>query len=77
TRGWRRVLLVTTPNHSRRVRLIWHREAGPGLEAGLAVTHDECSGQDGWWRRRRCSEAVLHEYLGLFALYFKVSSLMR
>src|SRR5216683_3143098 len=24
----------------------------------------ECSSEDGWWRRRRCSEAVLHEYLG-------------
>src|SRR4030095_8556403 len=37
SRGWHRVLLVTTPNHSRRVRLIWHREAGPGIEAGIAM----------------------------------------
>jgi uncharacterized SAM-binding protein YcdF (DUF218 family) len=76
-RGWRRVTLVTTAFHARRVRLIWTREAAGAVEAGLAVTHDECSAEDGWWRRRRCSEAVLHEYLGLFALYFKVSSLMR
>lgn len=76
-RGWHRVTLVTSAFHARRVRLIWSREAAGAVEAGLAVTHDECSGQDGWWRRRRCSEAVLHEYLGLFALYFKVSSLMR
>jgi hypothetical protein len=33
--------------------------------------------EDGWWRRRRCSEAVLHEYLGLLALYLHISSLMR
>lgn len=76
-RGWRRVTLVTSAFHARRVRLIWTREAAGAVEAGLAVTHDECSAEDGWWRRRRCSEAVLHEYLGLFALYFKVSSLMR
>jgi uncharacterized SAM-binding protein YcdF (DUF218 family) len=76
-RGWRRVTLVTSAFHARRVRLIWSREAAGAVEARLAVTHDECSSHDGWWRRRRCSEAVLHEYLGLFALYFKVSSLMR
>lgn len=77
TRGWRRVLLVTTPNHSRRVRLIWHREAGPGIEAGIAMIDDECSADRTWWTRRRCSEAVLHEYLGLIAVYLHVSSLMR
>jgi hypothetical protein len=76
TRGWRRVLLVTTPNHSRRVRLIWHREAGAGIEAGIAMIDDECSADRTWWRRRRCSEAVLHEYLGLIAVYLHVSSLM-
>lgn len=76
-RGWRRVLLVTTPNHSRRVRLVWHREAGPGIEAGIAMIDDECSADRAWWTRRRCSEAVLHEYLGLIAVYLNVSSLMR
>jgi uncharacterized SAM-binding protein YcdF (DUF218 family) len=77
SRGWHRVLLVTTAHHSRRVRLIWSREAGPDVQAGIAVVDDECSADAAWWRRRRCSEAVLHEYLGLLALYLHVSSLMR
>lgn len=76
SRGWHRVLLVTTPNHSRRVRLIWHREAGPAIEAGLAMIDDECSADRTWWTRRRCSEAVLHEYLGLIAVYLHLSNLM-
>ena len=42
-RGWRRVILVTSAFHARRVRLIWSREAAGAVEAGLAVTHDECS----------------------------------
>ena len=75
--GWRRVTLVTTALHARRVKLIWGREAGSTIEAGMAVVHNECSAEDGWWRRRRCSEAVLHEYLGLLALYLHVSSFMR
>jgi uncharacterized SAM-binding protein YcdF (DUF218 family) len=76
-RGWRRVLLVTTASHSWRVKVIWGREAGATVAAGIAVVHDQCTAEDGWWRRRRCSEAVLHEYLGLLALYLHISSLMR
>lgn len=76
-RGWRRVVLVTTAIHARRVKVIWAREAGPTVEAGIAVVHDQCTAEDGWWRRRRCGEAVLHEYLGLLALYLHVSSLMK
>lgn len=75
-RGWRRLILVTTSLHARRVQVIWRRESG-GIEGRLAVVPDECPTGDAWWRRRRCSEAVLHEYLGLFALYLNVSSLMR
>jgi uncharacterized SAM-binding protein YcdF (DUF218 family) len=76
-RGWHRVTLVTSSAHTRRVRLIWRREAAGAIEAGIVAAPDECSSADGWWRRRRCSEAVLHEYLGLFALYLNVSSWMR
>jgi hypothetical protein len=76
-RGWRRLILVTTPFHARRVQLIWRRESGGTIEGRLATVPDECAGEDAWWRRRRCSEAVLHEYLGLLALYLHISSLMR
>jgi uncharacterized SAM-binding protein YcdF (DUF218 family) len=76
-RGWRRLILVTTPFHARRVQLVWRRESGGATEGRLAVVPDECAAGDAWWRRRRCSEAVLHEYLGLLALYLHVSALMR
>jgi uncharacterized SAM-binding protein YcdF (DUF218 family) len=76
-RGWRRVILVTTSFHARRVQLIWRRESGGAIEGRLAPVPDECASGDAWWRRRRCSESVLHEYLGLLALYLRISSLMR
>jgi uncharacterized SAM-binding protein YcdF (DUF218 family) len=76
-RGWRRLTLVTTRFHSRRVRLIWERETGGAIEGRLATVSDECAAGEAWWRRRRCSEAVLHEYLGLLALYLRISSWMR
>jgi uncharacterized SAM-binding protein YcdF (DUF218 family) len=76
-RGWRRLTLVTTWFHSRRVHLIWQQETGGAIEGRLATVSDECAAGDAWWRRRRCSEAVLHEYLGLLALHLRISSLMR
>lgn len=77
-RGWRRLTLVTTWSHSRRVQVIWGRETDGTIEARLATVPDQCSADgDPWWRHRRCSEAVLHEYLGLLALYLRISSWMR
>lgn len=75
-RGWRRLLLVTTWLHSRRVQVIWDREA-PAIEVGLVPVPDQCATPAGWWHRRRCAELVLHEYLGLAAIYLHVSNLMR
>jgi uncharacterized SAM-binding protein YcdF (DUF218 family) len=76
-RGWRRLILVTSAFHARRVQLIWRRESGGAIEGRLAAVPDECVAGDAWWRRRRCSESVLHEYLGLLALHLHISSLMR
>jgi len=76
-RGWRRLILVTTSFHTRRVQVIWRREGGGPVEGRLAAVPDECAAEDAWWRRRRCSEAVLHEYLGLLALSLHISQVMR
>ena len=46
-RGWRRVILVTSPFHGRRVQLIWRRESGGAIEGRLAAVPDELH------RRRR------------------------
>ncbi|HXY40472.1 MAG TPA: YdcF family protein [Vicinamibacteria bacterium] len=75
--GWQRVLLVTTATHSRRVHLVWSRVSRGAIEGRIVLVHDECTDGPAWWRRRRCSEALLHEFLGLAALYLNVSGWMR
>ena len=72
-RGWRRVILVTSPRHSRRVKLVWTREASVGVEGLVALVKEDDFAADGWWRKGRQAEAVLHEYLGLAAVYLGVS----
>ena len=72
-RGWRRVILVTSPLHSRRVKLVWARQASGGIEALIALEKEEAIPGDGWWLKRRQAEAILHEYLGLAAIYLGLS----
>jgi uncharacterized SAM-binding protein YcdF (DUF218 family) len=72
-RGWRRVILVTSPQHSRRVKLVWSREAAGKIEGLVALAEDDDFPGEGWWWKRREAEAVLHEYLGLAAIYLGVS----
>jgi len=76
-RGWRRIILVTSPDHSRRVKTIWHRRGGDGLEAIVRVSPYGRFPGDGWWRERRMAERILHEYLGLTAIYLGVSGWMQ
>jgi uncharacterized SAM-binding protein YcdF (DUF218 family) len=77
-RGYRRVILVTSPQHTRRVHVIWSRASTDDHIEGLVVPAQ--SGDfsvDGWWRKRGPAEAVLHEYLGILAIYLGISHLMR
>lgn len=75
---YRRVILVTSPPHTRRVKLIWSRESGKSHIEGLVVAAPTSEfAVDDWWRRRRAAEALLHEYLGLLAIYLGISPLLR
>lgn len=76
-RGYRRLILVTSPHHTRRVRVIWSREVSGDIEGLVVSARDEAFPMDGWWRQRRMAEAVLHEYLGLLAIHLRVSRFMR
>jgi len=73
TRGWRRVILVTSPQHSRRVKLVWARESSGRVEGLVALAREDDFPGDGWWRKRRQAEGILHEYLGLAAIYLGIS----
>jgi len=75
--GYRRLILVTSLQHTRRVKVIWERETRTDPVAGLVVAAptDEFS-VEGWWRKRRAAEAVLHEYLGILLLSLGLSPYM-
>src|SRR5262249_59995176 len=69
SRGWRRVILVTSPQHSRRVKLVWSRQAPAGIQSIIRIAQDDDFLDGDCWRQRRAAEAVLPEHLGLAAIY--------
>jgi uncharacterized SAM-binding protein YcdF (DUF218 family) len=77
SRKWRRLILVTSPEHTRRVKTVWYRAGEGQMDMAIRGTPYTRAPGDGWWRDRRLAEAVLHEYLGLTAIYLGVSGWMR
>jgi len=76
--GYRRVILVTSAQHTRRVKLIWARASRKsGIGSIVLPVPDSEFNVERWWRSRRAAETVLHEYLGLAAIYLGVSQLLR
>jgi len=75
-RGYRRLILVSSPEHTRRVKVIWSRLAPGGPEAIVVPAREPFPFED-WWRSRRAAEAVLHEYLGHLVIALGISHLFR
>jgi len=63
--GKRRVVIVTSPQHTRRVRVLWDRLAGKGLQATVRGAPQDAFDRDHWWRNTRDSYSVVRELLGL------------
>ena len=73
TRGYTRVILVSSPSHTRRIRLIWDARA-PGITARIHPTSSEPFDARRWWRSRRGVETVLHEVGGI--VNFRLGSVL-
>ena len=67
--GIRRVILVTSPQHTRRVRLIWNAHYQSRVPALVHPTPFEQFDAARWWGSSRSLEKGLHE-LGAIAHFF-------
>ncbi|HEY3064485.1 MAG TPA: ElyC/SanA/YdcF family protein [Methylomirabilota bacterium] len=74
TAGFRRIIIVTAPYHTRRVRLMWDRHYERDVSALVHPTPYEDFDPARWWRSRRALEATAHEMFGM-ANYFLGSPL--
>ena len=63
--GGEKVILVTSPVHTRRTKFIWHIAVGNHLQAILRDDPFETSDLEHWWRSTQDIQDVEHEILGL------------
>jgi len=60
-----RVIIVTSPPHTRRVRALWQRLAPTGLTLIVRSASNDDYDADHWWRTTRDSLSVMRETMGL------------
>jgi uncharacterized SAM-binding protein YcdF (DUF218 family) len=60
-----RVIIVTSPPHTRRVRTLWRKLAPAGLVLIVRPATEDGFDADHWWRTTQDSLAVVRETLGL------------
>jgi uncharacterized SAM-binding protein YcdF (DUF218 family) len=58
-------IVVTSPQHTRRVRALWHELAGNGLRLIVDGAPEDPFDANHWWRDTHDVLAVVREYLGL------------
>jgi uncharacterized SAM-binding protein YcdF (DUF218 family) len=63
--GFRRVIIVSSPYHPRRIRLIWSSRFEREIPAIVRPTRYEPVDPTRWWRSRRPLEDVIHEVFGI------------
>jgi uncharacterized SAM-binding protein YcdF (DUF218 family) len=60
-----KVIVVTSPFHTRRSKLIWCHVAGDRPEVIMRLASEEPTDPDHWWRATQDIQDVTHEVLGL------------
>jgi uncharacterized SAM-binding protein YcdF (DUF218 family) len=65
--GGRRVIIVTSKSHTRRVRVTWRLLVGSDLTAIVRYTPRDSYDPVEWWRSTSEARSVSHEWLGIAA----------
>lgn len=60
-----RVIIVTSPQHTRRVRTLWRKLVGENPQAIVRGAPQDAFDADHWWRDTRDTYSVMREMMGL------------
>lgn len=63
--GKSQVIIVTSPQHTRRVRALWRVIVGSQKRAVVRAAAEDPFDAEYWWRNTRDALSVVREYLGL------------
>lgn len=59
------VIIVTSPQHTRRVKALWKQVVRDNLKLIVRAAWEDPFDADHWWRNTRDALSVVREYLGL------------
>ena len=65
----RSVIIVTSPQHTRRVHALWKKLAGKDHRLIVRAAPNDPFDSGHWWRNTRDALSVVREYLGLFNVW--------
>ena len=63
------VIIVTSPEHTRRVRALWNKLAGPDLQLIVHAAPGDQFDARHWWRKTQDAFAVVRELTGLLNVW--------
>jgi uncharacterized SAM-binding protein YcdF (DUF218 family) len=63
--GKARIIIVTSPQHTRRVRTLWTKLVREPRQAIVRAAYEDQFDADHWWRSTSDAFSVVHETLGL------------
>jgi uncharacterized SAM-binding protein YcdF (DUF218 family) len=63
-------IIVTSPQHTRRVKALWRKLAGNNLRSIVRAAPRDAFDADHWWRNTRDTFAVVREIMGLLNAWF-------
>jgi uncharacterized SAM-binding protein YcdF (DUF218 family) len=72
SRGWKRILVVTSNYHTRRARYILARVLPAGTEMRMIPAQDVDYDPDNWWRTRAGAKHFFHESVGMIVAMWEL-----
>lgn len=64
SRGWKKIIVVTSNYHTRRARFVYERSLMPGTELRVVAASDPDYDPNSWWRTREGLKTFFYETLG-------------
>ena len=72
SRGWKRIIVVTSNYHTRRARYICERIFPSGTVLRVIAARDSDFDSDNWWRTRLGLKIFTHELAGMFVALWEM-----
>jgi uncharacterized SAM-binding protein YcdF (DUF218 family) len=72
SRGWKKILVVTSNYHTRRARFIYERVLAPGTQLRVIAAPDPAYDPNSWWRTREGLKMFFYEFIGSIVAHWEL-----